>query len=165
MVFGVRVLSWFSFRKGGFALEGTTYSSLKGSEISHAVIPLMCPNGPLSFCCTPVFPPPTSACVHSFPLLWPSEPLILYSVSFCWYTLPLSCKPCCSFSCQKAEFVSWQNARTWQTCVISLSKCCQTFVKGLSQSWGHHSWLNQSISPDSWTDSYRSWWSCLLMFA
>lgn len=46
MVLGVRVLSWFSFRKGGFALESTTYSSLKGSEISHAVIPLKCPNGP-----------------------------------------------------------------------------------------------------------------------
>lgn len=64
MVFGVRVLSWFSFTKGGFAVEGTTYSSLKGSEISHAVIPLKCPNGPFSSCCTPVSPSPTSACAQ-----------------------------------------------------------------------------------------------------
>lgn len=159
MVFSVRILSWFLFRKGGFAVESTSYSSLKGSQICHAVIPLMCPNGPLSFSFTPLPPSPTSACAHSFPLLWSSELLILYHSSHCQYTLLLSCKPRCSFSCQQAEFISSQNTGTWQTCVISSSTCCQTFVKVLSHGWGHHSWLNQRISQDS--DSYRTWSSCL----
>lgn len=30
-----------------------------------------------------------------------------------------------------AELISWQSRRTWQTCEISSSSCCQTFVKGL----------------------------------
>ena len=89
-VFGVRILSWSPFRKGVFSQEGTTYSSLKGSQISHTVIPLMYPRGPLF----PSFSPTTS-CISSFPLLGPSEPLIFYCSSLYWYTLLLSCKPRC----------------------------------------------------------------------